>query len=222
MNDSATYWFYISKPWMQLRHTLIMQRGNICARCKKMIMKECDIIGHHVIPITVDNVHDENISLNPDNVELICKRCHNQEHHGYKERAVYIIYGAPLSGKTTTANQLSSYGDLIVDIDNLWQAITGQPRYEKPEALKQNVFRLRDELYDQIYTRLGHWSSAYVIAGLPRAYERSNLSKRLGAQLIYCESTQEECIQRLYNNPDGRDIAEWEEYINRWFQDYAI
>lgn len=47
-------------------------------RCEK-----CGAIGeevHHKIPLTSDNIHDVNVTLNPDNLIYLCKECHNKEH----------------------------------------------------------------------------------------------------------------------------------------------
>ena len=38
-----------------------------------------DIV-HHKIRITAENVHDPEITLNFENLELLCRRCHNDEH----------------------------------------------------------------------------------------------------------------------------------------------
>ena len=42
----------------------------------------------HQIRLTVDNVNDTNISLNQDNLELLCKECHNKEHGRFKKKEV--------------------------------------------------------------------------------------------------------------------------------------
>ena len=34
---------------------------------------------HHKIPLTPENVRDTNITLNWDNLELLCKSCHDEE-----------------------------------------------------------------------------------------------------------------------------------------------
>ena len=88
------------------------------------------------------------------------------------------------------------HGDIVLDIDALWQAITFQDEYVKPNNCRFNVFKLRDELLDQIKTRYGKWNDAYIIGGYPDKYERERLAQSIGAELIYCESTKEECIAR--------------------------
>jgi hypothetical protein len=169
--------------------------------------------------LTEQNVDDANISLNPTLIEIICDTCHNEEHRrfGYTQK-VYIEYGSPLSGKNTLVNDLMRRGDIIVDTDALWQAITHQPLYDKPDNCRFNIFKVRDELIEQIKMRYGSWIDAYIIGGYPEKYERERLAQSLGAELIYCESTKEECLRRLYesNKPDN-----WKQYIESWWDKYG-
>nr|WP_315022913.1 HNH endonuclease signature motif containing protein [uncultured Aminipila sp.] len=210
--------FYNSDPWKELRMLLIIERGGKCARCGKVFMEDKFylLIGHHKIELTKENISDPSISLNPNHIEIICLDCHNKEHKrfGHKQGA-YIVWGSPLSGKNTFVNQTSKYGDLIIDIDSLWQAISNQGRYMKPNNLKANVFGLRECLYDQIRMRLGSWYDCYIIGGFPNKLERDNLERRLGATSIYIESTKEECLIRAESRP-----AEWKEYIENWWREY--
>ena len=80
----------------------------ICGHCNKAIVSKYDCIGHHITHLTKENVNDYNISLNPDNVILVHHKCHNQIHNrfnGYKKKRVFLVYGAPCSGKSTWVNK---------------------------------------------------------------------------------------------------------------------
>ncbi|SHI75528.1 hypothetical protein SAMN02745975_00540 [Geosporobacter subterraneus DSM 17957] len=210
--------FYCRKDWRDLTHSLKIERGGKCNRCSEIILDFRYLIGHHTIELTEDNVDDPNISLNPELIEIICLDCHNKEHRrfGHKQQ-VYIVWGSPLSGKTTTVRQMMQYGDIVLDIDALWQAVTFQPEYSKPKNVRFNIFTIRDNIIDQIKTRYGQWYDAYIIGGYPEKYERQKLAESLGAELIYCESTKEECLKRLY---DSEKPKEWEKYIHDWWEVY--
>ena len=160
--------FYRSKAWQALLRKIKSERLNqdgdiVCEYCGKPIIKKFDCIGHHKIHLTPQNVNDVNVSLNPDNVALVHHRCHNQIHNKFfnqNDRKVYIVYGPPLSGKTSYVSSIATAGDLILDIDNIWQAISGLDRYKKPAALNANVFAVRDLLLAQIKSRKGNWMHA--------------------------------------------------------------
>lgn len=209
--------FYCSKAWRDLVHALKKDAGGKCNRCDYIAIKKEDfknLIGHHKIILTESNVDNPNISLNPDNIEIICHDCHNKEHRRFgNKKSVYIVYGSPLSGKTELVNNIKEYGDIILDIDELWKAVTLEDKYIKPNNLRFNVFKIRDEILDQIKRRYGDWYNAYIIGGYPDKYERERLSKELGAEIIYCESTKEECLNRIGERP-----KEWERYVLEWWE----
>lgn len=212
--------FYTSKQWRDLSYKLKMDRHGKCERCHKSILDFKYLIGHHKIELTEDNIHDVSITLNPELIEIICHTCHNKEHKrfGGHKKSIYIVYGSPLSGKTTLVNDLMEYGDIVMDMDAIWEALSFQDRYIKPDNLRFNIFKIRDELLDQIKMRYGDWYNAYIIGGYPDQYEREKLSKMLGAELIYCESTKEECVKRFEesNKPEA-----WLTYIDSWWDKFT-
>ncbi len=225
--------FYNSKAWINFRKQIILERmtdeGIICEECNKKIYKSGEAHIHHIEELTCDNLNDYNISLNPSNVLILCNKCHNDVHERFsankkvKERGIYIVYGAPCSGKTTYVLQNKSDEDLVIDMDRLYEAVTLLPRYNKPEKLKYNVFAIRNILIDNIKVRYGNFNNAWIIAGYPKKYDREKLARDLGAELIYIDANKDECIDRLRQCNDYRRqrINEWEKYINEWFDTFV-
>jgi hypothetical protein len=216
--------FYQSKDWRKLLDVLKSERLDddghvVCEYCGKPIVKKYDIIGHHKVYLTDDNVNDFNISLNPDNIMLVHHRCHNYIHNklGYPCRQVYLVYGAPLAGKAEYVKNNMAAGDLVIDIDNIWQCITGMYKYTRDNKLKSIVFKIRDTLIDCAKYRTGRWSNCYIVGGYPLSSERERLCRELGAREVYIESTRDECLKRLEALDDGRDKDEWRKYIEEWF-----
>ena len=215
--------FYIQKEWIKLLEVLKLERINengdlLCEHCGKPIDKKYDCIGHHVIELTLQNVNDVNISLNPNNIKLIHFRCHNMIHRrfGFNYQRVYIVYGSPLSGKTSWVKENATKDDIILDLDNLYQAITINQRYEKNKKISSNIFQLRDCMLDMIKTRQGKWNDAYVIGGYPSSIDRKRLSETLGATLIHIDTPKEECLKRLEEDTQ-RNKEEWVKYINDYW-----
>ena len=222
--------FYQSKPWIKLMQGLRLERVSddgvlYCEHCGKPITKAYDCIGHHIIELNERNVNDANIALNPDNIMLVHHRCHNKIHNklacGENVRRVYLVYGSPCAGKFDFVRDNMDAGDLIVDIDNIWACVSGCDRYSKPPRLNSNVFVLRDCLLEQVRYRTGKWLTAWVVGGYPLTGERERLVRSLGAREIFIDTPQDECIKRLIDNPQGRDVAEWTKYISEWWDRYT-
>ena len=68
--------FYKSKVWKQVRKLKIMKERGLCERCHRQ-GKEV----HHKIYLTNENIEDPNITIDFNNLELLCHDCHNQEHN---------------------------------------------------------------------------------------------------------------------------------------------
>ena len=214
--------FYQSREWINLLSVIKAERTNsqgfiICEHCGQPIVAKYDCIGHHKQELTEMNVNDYNISLNPANVALVHHKCHNiiHERFGCYARKVYIVYGAPCSGKSYFVRNIANKEDLILDLDNIWQMISVNERYNKPGRLKQNVFMVRDSILDQIKTRAGGWRNAYIIGGYPLAPERRRLAEMMGAEIIHIDTSKEECLARAKERP-----GDWAKYIIEYFDKY--
>lgn len=92
MNRSAKIEaFYVSRKWRKCRKAFANSKGNLCERClKKGIIepgsKERPLEVHHKIPLTDQNITDPKVSLNWENLELLCKTCHDQERERKQKR----------------------------------------------------------------------------------------------------------------------------------------
>ena len=216
------YGFYQSKKWRKLLTIIKLERVNdkgqlICEYCGKPIVRAYDCIGHHVIPLTDENINDATVALNPDNIQLVHHICHNHIHNklGFQERQVYLVYGPPFAGKRKFVDGARNDGDLIVDIDSIWQSISGCPRGLKPGRLRANVFGIRDALIDMVKYRRGKWLNAYVIGGYPLSGERERIMKELQAREIYVESNEDDCLIKCGSADEKKFVRDWFEKFGK-------
>lgn len=226
--------FYNSETWRGFRLSLIAERTNkadgvlYCEHSGAPIINSYEIVAHHITPLTMQNVNDFSVSLNPSNIMLVSQKAHNEIHARFghcTERKVYYVYGAPCSGKTTFVNSIKGNSDIVCDIDNIWQCITGGARYEKPNALKYNMFEVRNTILYMIknrYPRTGGWERAFIIEGGAAKKPREDRIKELGAEPIFIDTDKETCLKRLMsdNTRTDKQKAEWQNYINKWFAEY--
>lgn len=218
--------FYNSDEFAACKNEAIEERKHsdglvYCEHCGKPILKKYDLIAHHRKELTDQNVNDYMISLNKEMIKLVHFKCHNEIHKRFgKERMkkVYIVYGPPCGGKSTFVYDNAGPNDLIVDMDSIYQMISINDRYIKPDRLKLNAFALRDNLYDQIKCRVGKWENAYVIAGLPMLMERQRLSQKLDGELIYIDCDITTCKARAIERLNYTDTLK---YIDDWFRLYT-
>lgn len=78
--------FYSSKAWKETRKAYAKSKGGLCERCLKKGLYVPGVIVHHKIYLNPDNINDPAVSLNWNNLELVCRDCHAQEHDGLKRR----------------------------------------------------------------------------------------------------------------------------------------
>lgn len=69
--------FYNSKVWKDCRNAYKAFRLGICERCGSASGTEV----HHKIELSEDNIGNPQITLNFDNLELLCRTCHSQHHN---------------------------------------------------------------------------------------------------------------------------------------------
>lgn len=213
--------FYKSKEWENFREYIIHKRtaddGFIYDEVTgKPILKKYDIIFHHKIVLTEQNVNDASISLNEENIMIVSHKTHNMIHErfGYSgTRHIYLVYGSPCSGKTTYVEDAAGKDDLILDVDKIYQAISINPSHIKSKCLSSNVFQIRDLILDMIKTRNGKWKNAYVVGGYPYQNERERLINSLGAEEIFIDTSIDKCLENASERP-----KEYIKYIYDWFE----
>lgn len=235
--------FYNGQDWANCKAQVTQERlkdgALYCEHCGNLILKSFNpnannnkgaVVYHHIKHLTNQNVNDASIAINPKNIAVLHWQCHNEVHNRFNgtavaiERKVYIITGAACSGKTSFVKERMQEGDIVLDIDDIWQILSGQPRYIKPNALKPIVFNTRLALKEQIAKGAGTWRNAYIIESLPLATDRKREAEKYKAhnvEIITMEASREECLNRLYTMPNGRDIKAYETFINNYFDDYT-
>lgn len=216
--------FYTCSTWRAVRARKIAESDGICSRCGRVFNDTSKLIVHHKQYLTGDDYNNPSLAYSDDNLEVICLDCHNKEHDRFKNvKSVHIVFGPPLSGKSSFVKENKAYDDIVVDLDALSSAITYNEMYDKVNCLRFNVFALRDALYDQIYNRYGNWHTAWIVGGFPSSFDRDTLMKRFHADCILMDVSKEECLRRLDEVKDLRKEKknEWAMFIEKWFNEYT-
>lgn len=225
MMFSTTGQFYRSDVWANLRRQLMLERRNecgdvLCEVCHKPITNAYDCIAHHVKYLTDNNVNDYEISLNPENIQLVHHKCHNDIHKRFGatyQRHIYVVYGSPCAGKSSYVEQCALPDDLIIDIDAIYKAIN----ISRSSRLYANASMVRDTLVDMVKTRQGQWVNAWLVGNVfAGCYmwsdrDRQRLSEMLDAELIHIDTEKETCLMRAVER--GGDNRK---FVDDWFRKF--
>ena len=90
-HDAAIERFYTTRAWKKCRAAFLQDRGGLCEKCLARGIieagsKDRPLEVHHKIPLTAENVNDPKVALNWDNLQLLCKDCHDEEKDRVQKR----------------------------------------------------------------------------------------------------------------------------------------
>jgi 5-methylcytosine-specific restriction endonuclease McrA len=101
--------FYNSKRWQKCKQAYISQRiladGGMCEECRK----EPGLIVHHKVMLTELNIDNPDVSLNHENLEYVCKECHDGfEGHGVGNAKVKPLFAFDSDGQPISLREVDS------------------------------------------------------------------------------------------------------------------
>jgi len=132
---------------------------------------------------------------------------------------IQVIAGAPGSGKTTYVAQHAQAGDLIVDVDALYHAMSGLAWYDKPQSLLKYVLAARDGVLDKLARSPA--INAWIVAEAPTLAERNRLRDRFDAQVTVMETPAFDCLLRISADERRKEqLQEWIPRVQSWWQRY--
>jgi 5-methylcytosine-specific restriction endonuclease McrA len=101
--------FYNSKRWQKCKQSYIDQRvladGGLCEECRS----EPGFIVHHRVMLTEANIGNPDVSLNHENLEYVCKECHDRfEGHGVGNGRVRPLFVFDMDGQPISLRDVDS------------------------------------------------------------------------------------------------------------------
>lgn len=232
--------FYKSKAWRQLSAAYMSSQAYLCERCGAPAT-----ICHHRIWLNSDNVHNTDISLNMDNLEALCMACHNKEHGGrnyfrrnwaskngtrfndsgelVKDTNVFIVCGAPASGKSSYVKEHKQEGDLVFDMDMICSALIGDPEiyYSDFMPVLDLALTFRDATIEHVEKRLGYWGRAWIITSNPNKAYWQYLARRLKGEIIEMQTTEAECLRRVEADDRRKNKRLFNDLIHKWYATFS-
>lgn len=213
--------FYHTPAWRRLRNAFI-KAYPLCAACEERgILKEGKVVDH-----TKPRRLYPALELDWNNLQTLCDSCHNSKsgkegskvYQKREERKAmfYIVYGAPGSGKTTYVLEKKAANDLVIDIDLIWQALTGMPMYSRNSLIEPYVYTAVDAIInDAVYatTAIDIW---FITTNLstPVVEKIKALSQH---RIIPMNIDKQVCIDRINKDERRKDKQHHIRLINEWY-----
>lgn len=236
---------YASKAWKQCRDAYKAYRHGICERCGA----PGDEV-HHKTYLTPANINDPEIVFGWNNLELLCRSCHIEEHekhktlkHGRPAREadlrimfddngqpiprgqVCIVWGSPAAGKTTYARQHMQHMDIIVDLDEILKCFTGLTNKVDSQSdiadYLPAMLLIRQAVYKAVKDGLPGIRTTWIVAGLPRRSDRQQMSMAFpSASFVFVESTLEKSLSNMEHDDKRTNKERQRRIITEWFRNY--
>ena len=77
--------FYSSKAWQDCRNEYAKHAHHLCENCLAKGIYKPGVIVHHIEELTPMNISNPEISMGFDNLRMVCRDCHAEEHRDYYE-----------------------------------------------------------------------------------------------------------------------------------------
>ena len=236
--------FYNSMAWRTVREFVFNRDLGLCVRCDNPGTEV-----HHTTYLRPENINDPDITLNPARLITLCRECHLAEHQHSKlvarynmirqykpgteqydfdemgqpapKRNVFILHGAPGSGKSTYVAQNKGEYDIVFDADLVRSALAmATDRVDVPDTLPW-VNSIREQVYNIVANRELYFDRVWLIVTMPKRDDREALAKRLRGDLIHIDTGIEECKTRVRLDDTRKNKLKDMGAINWYFDEFT-
>jgi 5-methylcytosine-specific restriction protein A len=216
--------FYNSASWALTRKAVLARDKHLCQTClQKGILTPASTV-HHKVPI--EDAPEK--ALDMDNLETICRACHNLVHpeksFGYKDlrKRIIVILGYPGAGKTTYVKQRMGDYDIILDVDILTAAITQREVHDRTGS-GEHAFWMASDMVSRVIRDVrakGYVFDTLWIIRTRLSDEEYHALRAARARLYWIDASREVCMERL--RAQGReDAAEAFDKCNEFMRRYG-
>lgn len=171
----------------------------------------------HIVPMSAGGPE-----LDMSNLQTLCHKCHSSKtgkEMGNRFQTttcnteIILVVGPPASGKSHYVRQHMTYGDCVVDIDELVRALSLNQLRDNAENIIGVALEIRSAI---ITAAIGKVARVWVIAtGSTQDSRQRALGSHNAHQTIVMTTSRAECKARAL---ERTGYPEWEHLIDEWFQ----
>lgn len=127
-----------------------------------------------------------------------------------------VCTGAPGSGKSTYAQANAGQYDMIYDFDLIERAISkAQNKDDRPTWSYQFIETVKGIM---LAYRLP--PALWLVATMPRAYEKAYYANKYKAQIIVLDPGIDTCKQRVMDDDNRKDKDMWLRLVDKYYAEY--
>ena len=129
---------------------------------------------------------------------------------------VFVVHGAPASGKTSYVMQHKGENDAIFDFNKVMAAVSGMPPHQKNKNLISYCTDIRDLIIKKALNKPSV-DKTWIITTNVSDDMKGQLSD-IPVEYIHIDTPKEECLKRIEEDPERQPIAdELREVVERYF-----
>jgi HK97 family phage prohead protease len=129
---------------------------------------------------------------------------------------VFVVHGAPASGKTSYVMQNKGDNDVVFDFDKVMSALSGLPPHQKNKNLISYCTDIRALIIKKAL-RQPSVDRTWIIATNIGDEMKGQLSD-IPVEYIHIDTPREECLKRIEEDPERQPVAkELREAVERYF-----
>ncbi|WP_199556241.1 HNH endonuclease [Sandaracinobacteroides hominis] len=134
---------------------------------------------------------------------------------------VVLVCGPSGAGKSTWARKHAGPADLILDLDDIKQQVSGLPRYATSREVLAKALKARNAILSGLW-REQRYDHVFFIVGAPTSAERTWWIGQLGGRVELIATPLDECLRRITADPERTtEVARMIRAAQRWWLKHA-
>lgn len=125
--------------------------------------------------------------------------------HGMRPK-VYVVHGAPCSGKKDYVASRMGENDVVFDYDKVMSAISGRPIYQPTKSLVSYCLDIRTLILKKAM-RSQDVDKTWIVTTRVSDDMKSQLSD-IPVEYVHIDTPKDECLRRLESDPERKPLAE--------------
>ena len=226
--------------WEKYRKEFLLQHP-LCEDClSKKILRTATVVDH-----IVAHKGDERLFWDEQNHQALCKQCHDMKTmqevcaaagrlipgyvRGLPKRKylkpsvpVYVVAGAPGSGKSLYVAQRIKPGELLIDLDEIIGRLSGQNPYSinrMPYLVA--AYWLRDRMINALHDNKEKYTACWITGMFAWPDDRRKLRDELGAKVYVISTDWVRCRLNIKNNNDYKGHEDhYIKLVEKWFLNF--